>query len=115
MGYDDPETGLTKADALYVDVLHTTPGVIGTALLRGHADFFANPQYFNQPGCMMSFCSHCKSVYYLYASFFRENIFMAYPYQNNDSANTVEFGEFAMKSYGVFWFDTTSCYGYAIN
>ncbi|KAL5239617.1 hypothetical protein ACI65C_007027 [Semiaphis heraclei] len=43
--------GLKKADALFVDVIHTSGGSTGIYNSAGHADFFPNGGSVPQPGC----------------------------------------------------------------
>ncbi|XP_015369895.1 PREDICTED: lipase member H-B-like [Diuraphis noxia] len=43
--------GLKKADALFVDIIHTSGGSTGIYNSAGHADFFPNGGSVPQPGC----------------------------------------------------------------
>lgn len=114
LGYDQADIGLNKTCAQYVQVLHTTPGVVGSSLLRGDADFYPNTNAGFQPGCTFIQCGHSKAVYYYYASLFPENKFLAHG-SSNTKALTAEFGQFSEKSYGVSCFQTTACFPYAVN
>lgn len=90
-------------------MLHTDPGDIGTSLLRGHADFFANRKSFTQPGCRIKPCGHGKAVFYYYASLFPQNKFIGKNCNNQNSDDTHVFGEGGR---GVFCFRTTPCFPY---
>ena len=41
---------LDESDALYVDVIHSNAGVLGTTIASGHTDFWPNGGTL-QPGC----------------------------------------------------------------
>ncbi|CAI6349237.1 unnamed protein product [Macrosiphum euphorbiae] len=65
---------LSKNDARFVDIIHTSGGTIGYHKSIGHADFFPNSGSAPQPGCFSLFklldfmhCSHSRS-YELYAN-----------------------------------------------
>ncbi|KAJ0174540.1 hypothetical protein K1T71_009648 [Dendrolimus kikuchii] len=47
----DSEGHLTKGDALFVDVIHTNPGIFGFPLPIGDVDFYPNAGAWIQPGC----------------------------------------------------------------
>jgi len=49
---DTGEEGhLSRADATFVDVIHTDGGNLGFARPIGHADFYPNGGSRHQPGC----------------------------------------------------------------
>lgn len=56
-------THLTKADAQYVQCIHTASGTLGTHKDCGHADFYLNGGYI-QPGCITFMCSHSRAHEY---------------------------------------------------
>lgn len=114
--YDENNIGLNQTCAQFVQVLHTTPGLLGTALLRGDADFFANIRSEFQPGCTFKQCGHGKAVYYYYASLFPEYKFISGDCRLVDvtqSPYTTRFGQFYDGKRGVFCLDTTPCFPYA--
>lgn len=116
--FDELNIGLNKSCAQFVQVLHTNPIGLGTTLLRGDADFYANNRTEFQPGCTITECGHSKSFYYYYASLFRQNKFIGGDCQLQDesglSAYTSTFGQFNDHKSGVFCFQTTPCFPYAI-
>lgn len=42
---------LAKGDAIFVDVIHTNPGIFGFPQAIGDVDFYPNPGKWIQPGC----------------------------------------------------------------
>lgn len=97
-------------------MLHTTPGLLGTALLRGDADFFANNRSEFQPGCTFKQCGHGKAIYYYFASLFPQNKFIGGDCRLLDTTQSTyktKFGQFNDGKNGVFCFDTTPCFPYA--
>lgn len=114
--YDQLQIGLNQTNAQFVQVLHTTPGLIGTELNRGDADFYANNRSEIQPGCPIRSCGHAKAVYYYYASLFPEFKFQGIRCGQTNGINLFEFsrfGEFNDGQFGQFCFDTTPCFPYA--
>lgn len=92
-------------------------GLLGTTLLRGDVDFFANNRSEIQPGCTTALCTHVKSVYYYFASLFPQNKFTGGDCRLLDitqSPYTSQFGRFNGGEIGRFCFDTTPCFPYAI-
>lgn len=116
-GFDYPTImGLNKSCAQFVQVLHTNPGGMGTRLLRGDADFFANNRSEFQPGCTTKDCGHANAVYFYYASLFPQNIFIGGDCSQLDeiySTTTSIFGSCCDEKNGVFCFQTTPCLPYA--
>lgn len=110
---------MNKTCAQYVQVLHTNAGGLGTTQLRGDADFFANNHSAIQPGCTFRDCGHGKAVYYYYASLFGQNKFIAgscFHFDTHFSTYIHVFnGPFNDKPNGIFCFQTTSCFPYAVN
>lgn len=51
-----PDVRLDPSDALYVDVIHTDAGKLGTTTKGGHIDFFPNGGS-RQPGCVFNLFS----------------------------------------------------------
>ena len=47
---DRTDLRLDESDALYVDVIHSNAGVLGTTIPSGHTDFWPNGGIL-QPGC----------------------------------------------------------------
>ena len=47
---DRTDLRLDESDALYVDVIHSNAGVLGTTIASGHTDFWPNGGIL-QPGC----------------------------------------------------------------
>jgi len=47
----DVAPSLSKDDAQFVDVIHTTAGTLGIKESIGHVDFYPNGGYAIQPGC----------------------------------------------------------------
>lgn len=114
--YDDLQIGLNRTNAQFVQVLHTTPGLIGTELNRGDADFYANNRSLLQPGCPIRSCGHAKAVFYYYASLFAEFQFLGVSCGRTNGMNPIEisrFGEYNDGKIGQFCFDTTPCFPYA--
>lgn len=46
---------LSKKDAQFVDIIHTSGGTVGFLKSIGHADFFPNTGLAPQPGCYSLF------------------------------------------------------------
>ncbi|XP_014288154.2 pancreatic triacylglycerol lipase, partial [Halyomorpha halys] len=71
---------LDDDDGQFVDIIHTSAGVLGYREPLGHADFYPNGGYNNQPGCTLSlniFCSHERSYEFFAESIYREDAFPA--------------------------------------
>lgn len=69
---------ITKDDAKYVQIIHTTSGRLGVAEQRGHADFYPNGGKV-QHGCMgieELTCSHARSWVYFQESVRNEKAFI---------------------------------------
>ncbi|KAK0166179.1 hypothetical protein PV328_004621 [Microctonus aethiopoides] len=67
----DPEDRLDKMDAVFVDVIHTSAGIIGITAPVGHADFYPNKGTIPQPECVLPpavVCSHVSAVVFMYNS-----------------------------------------------
>lgn len=47
----DSSGHLAKGDAIFVDVIHTNPGIFGFPNPIGDVDFYPNPGMWVQPGC----------------------------------------------------------------
>lgn len=70
---------LSKGDAVFVDVLHTNPGILGFPEAIGDVDFYPNPGSWIQPGCWIDelvknretryFCKYSSS-YFVFLNFF---------------------------------------------
>ncbi|KOB79144.1 Vitellogenin [Operophtera brumata] len=70
-GFYPPILGqpVSKADATFVDIIHTDGGGYGAPGKTGHADFWPNGGHAKQPGCLSAtvlltdedFCSHWRS------------------------------------------------------
>ncbi|GJQ76617.1 hypothetical protein Trydic_g15479 [Trypoxylus dichotomus] len=58
--------GLRKENALFVDVIHTTAGSLGTWIPSGHVDFYPNGGSTPQPKCnhILPQCSHASAWKY---------------------------------------------------
>ncbi|CAH2211710.1 jg26577, partial [Pararge aegeria aegeria] len=50
-GFEGKEAHLSRGDAIFVDVLHTNPGLFGFPRPIGDVDFYPNPGQWIQPGC----------------------------------------------------------------
>lgn len=57
---------LAKGDAIFVDVLHTNPGVFGFPQAIGDVDFYVNPGQWIQPGCWFDELVKNKELAYIY-------------------------------------------------
>ncbi|XP_077287752.1 pancreatic lipase-related protein 2-like [Arctopsyche grandis] len=62
-----PSNRLTKADARFVDVIHTDIHTSGYPKQLGHVDFYPNGGE-NMPGCIIGQCSHVLSIDYYKSS-----------------------------------------------
>lgn len=57
--------GVHSTDGAFVDVIHTTSGLLGKAQPLGHADFYPNGGMIPQPHCIdILKCSHSRSWQY---------------------------------------------------
>ena len=59
---------LDEGDALYVDVIHSNAGVLGTTIASGHTDFWPNGGIL-QPGCQEPGIKAIKMIIYLLEKF----------------------------------------------
>ncbi|KAL0821912.1 hypothetical protein ABMA28_005310 [Loxostege sticticalis] len=57
---------LSKGDAMFVDVIHTNPGILGFPQPLGDVDFYANPGSWIQPGCWVNQLIQNKELRYIY-------------------------------------------------
>lgn len=115
--FDELNIGLNKSCAQFVQVLHCDPNGLGTSLLRGDADFYANIESAFQPGCTITECGHSKAFYYYYASLFPQYKFIGgdcRTHQDLETTHTSRFGQFNDQKEGVFCFQTKPCFPYAI-
>ncbi|CAH2093088.1 unnamed protein product [Euphydryas editha] len=60
------ENHLTKGDAIFVDVLHSNPGIFGFPQPIGDVDFYPNPGSWIQPGCWIDELLKNKELRYFY-------------------------------------------------
>jgi Lipase len=73
---------LDSSDAEFVDVIHSSAGVVGHTANLGHADFWPNSGRPTQPGCdtlsdFFGSCSHGQSYRYFAESIKERNSFKA--------------------------------------
>ncbi|XP_077287750.1 pancreatic triacylglycerol lipase-like [Arctopsyche grandis] len=62
---ETPDQTLTKADANFVDVIHTDMGGFAVSGSLGHVDFFPNGGKISMPGCFyINLCNHVQSIIY---------------------------------------------------
>lgn len=110
------QNALNSSCAQFVQVIHTKPILLGTLKHLGDSDFFANIFSHQQPGCSLwdISCSHARACELYFASMFPENKFIgnASPLSWNQEKSS-RFGFFNDRKKGTFYFDTTSCFGYA--
>jgi len=122
-----PDVRLDPSDALYVDVIHTDAGKLGTTTKGGHIDFFPNGGS-RQPGCVFNLfkpvgsisCNHMRAPAYYTASVKRLCSWTAYPcssYRNfqrgkclrcNGSCPSMGYDADRTKRSGTFYL-TTNC------
>ncbi|XP_073835542.1 vitellogenin-1-like [Musca autumnalis] len=57
-------SGIHRGDAMFVDIIHTNPGVLGKSEPLGDVDFYVGGKKPIQPGCLQFSCSHLRSVDY---------------------------------------------------
>ncbi|XP_063829124.1 pancreatic lipase-related protein 2 [Ostrinia nubilalis] len=57
---------LSKGDALFVDVIHSNPGILGFPQPLGDVDFYANPGSWIQPGCWVNQLIRNNQLRYIY-------------------------------------------------
>ncbi|XP_047535491.1 lipase member H-A isoform X1 [Vanessa atalanta] len=57
---------LAKGDAIFVDVLHTNPGIFGFPQAIGDVDFYPNPGMWIQPGCWVDELLKNRELSYFY-------------------------------------------------
>lgn len=81
--------GLSRGDAVFVDVIHTNPGALGQEKQVGDIDTYAGGLPL-QPGCFSIVCSHTRSCY-IYAE-------SVYPGQENNFQATECASMYALKS-----------------
>uniref|UniRef100_A0A1I8MGG5 Lipase domain-containing protein n=1 Tax=Musca domestica TaxID=7370 RepID=A0A1I8MGG5_MUSDO len=55
---------ISRGDALFVDIIHSNPGVLGKAQSLGDADFYPGGKGPIKPGCVQFGCSHERSIRY---------------------------------------------------
>lgn len=60
------ENHLTKGDAIFVDVLHSNPGILGFPQPIGDVDFYPNPGTWIQPGCWFDDLIKNRELSYFY-------------------------------------------------
>lgn len=84
-GWESGTPRLSKADAIYVEIIHTDgDGLLGNGLgtAIGDVDFFMNGGS-NQPGCLTHSCSHNRAYEVFAASLIRQNPILGYPCSSN--------------------------------
>lgn len=120
-GPDSLIVGLNKTNAQFVQVLHTDPGDLGTALNRGDVDFWANNKTEFQPGCTDLPCGHFKALFIYFASIFSQYIFIGErcgtsndAHLTHTSSHTSIFGLYNDGKVGQFCFNTSSCFPYTL-
>ncbi|KAL4711535.1 hypothetical protein ACJJTC_000551 [Scirpophaga incertulas] len=57
---------LSRGDAIFVDVVHTNPGVLGFPQPIGDVDFYANPGQWIQPGCWANQLVRNRELRFIY-------------------------------------------------
>lgn len=74
----DQLRGLDRECALFVDIIHTNPDILGKQKPMGNVDFYPGGLHYYQPGCFSFICSHARAwIYFLetvYPNY--ENIFI---------------------------------------
>ncbi|XP_077294963.1 uncharacterized protein LOC143917357 [Arctopsyche grandis] len=70
------EMQLTKTDAILVDAIRTSVGVLGVTIPVGHVDFFPNNGT-EMPGCHMMSCHHAMAVRYYMESVKNRKAFLS--------------------------------------
>ncbi|KAJ2938931.1 hypothetical protein O0L34_g17742 [Tuta absoluta] len=75
-GRIDEDLRLHKSDAGYVDAMHTDGEVLGLLEPVGHVDYYPN-QGVQQPGCLMTTCSHSRAWLLFTESVINEKAFPA--------------------------------------
>ncbi|KAI5635296.1 lipase domain-containing protein [Phthorimaea operculella] len=75
-GRIDADLRLSKSDADYVDAMHTDGQVLGLLEPVGHVDYYPN-QGIEQPGCLMTTCSHSRAWLLFTESVINEKAFPA--------------------------------------
>lgn len=109
-GFDN--IGLNRTCAKFVQVLHTDGDDFGIGASIGDADFYANNNSFSQPGVLFKPLGHIKAIYFYFASLFPENKFIGIECDTFESIS--RFGGFNDGEVGVFCFNTTACFPYAL-
>lgn len=80
------QKAISSSDGLFVDIIHTDGGKLGSLFAGGHADFFVNGGTPAQPGCptdvvesfdITNACSHYRSWMYYSESVLRPKAFPA--------------------------------------
>lgn len=118
----DPSKRLDTSDALFVDVIHTSGGLIGLKEPLGHADFYPNGGKHMQPGC--SFfnwkCSHIRSYQYFAESIQHDHYFPSmickkgYIDPEYCEPSDVKMGNFLnCSTRGIYYLRTNDKYPYA--
>ncbi|GJQ71683.1 hypothetical protein Trydic_g11378 [Trypoxylus dichotomus] len=77
------ENGLSSTDAKFVDIIHTSSGVVGEVEPTGHVDFYPNGGRAPQPGCLATIvrtllCSHYRSWQYYAQTITNPTKYLAY-------------------------------------
>lgn len=74
---------MDSSDATFVDVIHTDYFIYGSTEASGHADFYPNYRYLNQPGCnpikVTGLCNHFRAPAYYAESIGSKRSFWSYP------------------------------------
>lgn len=89
VSYLQPEQGLSKNDARYVQIIHTSKVFPGFMKAIGNADFYPIGAQ-TQPGCendLIGFCSHVRSIDY-YAEALEFNDFASIKCDTYQQAST---------------------------
>ncbi|KAJ0175653.1 hypothetical protein K1T71_008812 [Dendrolimus kikuchii] len=124
-----PEYRLEKSDADFVDIIHTSSGLLGYKRSHGHADFYPNSGKPIQPGCdvgiqyLIDACSHARSHKFFSESIDPKNRYTSYPCEswdefvkNNCRENSTLMGFYASdERYGDFYLQTRGHPPYAID
>ncbi|CAG9564563.1 unnamed protein product [Danaus chrysippus] len=65
-GFGGKNAHLAKGDALFVDIIHTNPGLFGFPTPIGDVDFYPNPGLWIQPGCWVDQLVKNNELSYFY-------------------------------------------------
>ncbi|XP_061386581.1 vitellogenin-1-like [Musca vetustissima] len=73
--FNEGETlsGLHRGDAVFVDVIHSNPGVLGKSQPLGDVDFYPGGLAPIKPGCVIFSCSHSRAYEYFIETVFPGN------------------------------------------